>query len=255
MASRLPPPGPEKARDPLPPRKAARPGRLIAVGILAFLLVAALAVLRSPLFMVNQVVVRGTPLPANQLLIAAGIRLPAQFFRIPLSQARQRLLAHPQIQDARLRVEVPGRLVITIQERVPVGAAVSQGGFAYFGRDGKVVEVAPQLAAGLVVLSGLKSSSLRPGDSLPAAARPALDLLAQAGSLSLLPWFSEVHLAPGGRLTVYTRDGTEVLLGDAGQMEEKLRLLRALYSEAQRQGRTLARVDLQAVQSPAVVFR
>ncbi len=172
----------------LPVRRASRPrapavrrasagtrrGR-IAGGVVAVLAAASIwAVSAMPAFDLRQLDVQGATITSSASLdTALGLdTIPhPNVFSIDTTRMRQALLALPTVSDASLAVELPGRLVVHLQERRPILVWASSGQRWLVDVNGLVMAEAPPgdpAAAALPVFSDDRSNRqpLAPGDTI-----------------------------------------------------------------------------------------
>lgn len=221
----------------------------IAVVIVVLLGVAAGTVaLRSPLFEVRRVEVRGNGrlAPAEVRGLVEGAR-GRNLWLLPLDDLARSVTTHPWIARADVRRDLPSTLVVEIEERIPVAWVADPGGGAAVAADGVVVQRRPD-GAGLVVI-GQVDRVEDPG-SVTAAPRPSLRVVA-----SLPPRIrrevAEVSLHGEG-VILSLRSGARVLYGRAESLWAKRATLAALLDWIDENEVPAGLVDLRAPATPAI---
>jgi cell division protein FtsQ len=164
---------------------------------------------RHPYFALHEVVVRGRRrLPAARIRAAAGIVPGMSIWDVDCGRAESRLRDEPWVRSARVRRELPHRVVIQVREERPVAILAtgeSPRTLYYVGAHGHIF--AP-VAAGdprdFPYFTGLGAADLGGGAVIgPRAVRRALALmrlLARDGKG--LGTISEIHIDPTRGLTV-----------------------------------------------------
>lgn len=226
----------------------------LAVGLFSTTL-ALLFFLQSALFTLQSVQLTGAVyLTEAELLSIAGIPYGESVFNIDLRQATERLMAHPRIDRAQVRRKLPSSLEIEIVERTPVAILPYSDGFAAIDHQGRVLMISDQLRLPYPLLTGFdapESTGIYPGAQLQLL--PLHETLAVASALGpdLIAWVSEVQVATSG-ISLLTRDGVVVRLGDTTQLSEKLQTLRALRTSLANDERRLELIDLRVPRTPVL---
>jgi cell division protein FtsQ len=207
--------------------------RTIAIAVAGIVVLALLGtwlVAFSPVFGVRSVDIRGTHvLTADDVRAAAGIRNGTPLVRLDTGAVTQRIEQLPDVASAQVSTSFPSTVVITVDERIPVGYVLRSGSARLVDHDGfeyRTVAHAPTALPRLVVPAGAHGAAVAAAEV--AAALPA-SLRAQVRSVAALD--------PQSITLVLTRDRV-VRWGSADRTAEKARLLPALLR------RSVTSVDL-----------
>ena len=199
--------------------------RLLAVvGVVVALLAIAYGATVSPFLDVDHVVVRGASrtTPAR-LLRDAGIAKGDPLFWLDAGEARTKLEAEPFVARARVTKEWPDTLRVVVTERTPAAWAQGARGIVVVDGTGRVLEHVDAAPAGLPQLLGLRVVP-EPGGTVapsgPARMAGILPPIAAGGTTSVS--------ASAGGMTMLLKAGTEIRLGDAGHLADKLRAMVAV---------------------------
>jgi cell division protein FtsQ len=114
---------------------------------------------------VREIAVEGNDLVAETALRqSCGIIMGAPLFTVNLNRVRAKLLENPCIKEASVERDAPGRIVLSVVERVPVAAAVGSR-LHYLDQEGYVMPAIPSgKVVDVPVLSGsMLSDQLKPG--------------------------------------------------------------------------------------------
>jgi hypothetical protein len=193
------------------------------------------AVRRHPYFAVREIVVRRTGhLAPEAIRAAAGIEPGMSIWDVDAAAVEARLCRTPWVRSARVRRELPGRVVIQVHAFRPVAilalADTGPARFYYLAAGGRIF--AP-VGAGdprdLPYVTGLGTADLD-GPTGPRAIRRALHLLRLAARAPEgLGAVSEVHVVPGRGLTLLAeRPRVPIEMGWGGFEEKLARLGRVL---------------------------
>jgi len=249
LPARLVPP----AAHPLPSRRARRwrrwlggaciAGAAVASAVSLFTLAPRLleAVLAHPFFSVTRFEIEGNARLADQEVLEwLGAKPGMSIWWVDPRVWRAKLLAHPWIQSAQVRRELPRRVEIRIRERWPVAVVRWRGTFQYVDRTGHFLGAAePLRVAEFPLLTLPESAELRPQGELQVGLR-FLRLCARLGYADQI---SEV-VADRSGVTVYPLSSrTAVVLG-RGQWRERLLRSSRVFAAWQGEWDRLERVDV-----------
>ena len=196
-------------------RAAVRATLRIALPLAGLAAVAAVAwrpvaetVRRHPYFALREVVVRHQRrLPAAEIRAAAGIEPGMSAWDVDAAAAEARLRGHAWIRWARVRRDLPHRVVIQVREERPVAILALDGpgaGEYYVAAHGRIfARVGAADSRDFPYLTGVTPDDLRDGEPAgPRALRRALALVRLASRSPSVGAISEVHVDRGRGLTL-----------------------------------------------------
>lgn len=195
---------------------------LAVAGVVVLALVATWLVAFSSVFGVRTIDVRGTHvLTADAVRAAADIKHGTPLVRLDTSAVTKRVEKLPDVESAQVSTSFPSTVVITIEERVPVGY-VRRGGHAVLvdktGDQYRALPAAPHGLPHFVIGKGALARSTGAAVASVAAALPA-KVARQVRSIQALDPSS---------LTLVLTKGRVVQWGSADRTALKARLLPAL---------------------------
>lgn len=209
---------------------------------------------RSSVVALQEVEVTGVErLTAAQVRTAAGLPVGSSTLRLPLAAARDRVQDLPAVATAEVVRTEPVVLTVRVRERQPVLRATSRARSVVLDDD-RVVFGPPCDACGDDTLPEVLLASGVPPDGDVADDRSPLGnaaVVAEALGDDLLAQV-EVLRAPADldQLALVLIDGTEVLVGRAERLDEKLRALAAVRSDLG--ARQVAVIDVRTPLAPVV---
>jgi cell division protein FtsQ len=179
--------------------------RLVTFGILAMIVAAGWALLRSPLLAVDEVAVSGsTHVDRAQVIAASGVGPGTAMMDVSAGRAEARLEALPWVARAEVSRQWPNRVEVTLVDREPIAQVAAGSSFALVDASGRVLQTGVGRAVELPLLAGRFATE--PGTSI-AGAGP---LLRTAAALP-------AHYGRQVREISTTRDGAVALtLADQG---------------------------------------
>ncbi|MDI6710579.1 MAG: FtsQ-type POTRA domain-containing protein [Bacillota bacterium] len=212
----------------------------------ALVLVAAFILIRSSLFEVRQVTVRGNALlPARQVVEASGITLGTNIFRVQLAEAQARLKGLALVKEARLSRDLPGTVVIEITERRPVALINIRGRYWSVAEDGVPLREESLGARALPLITGVAPEGPGLGRVLKIVAAFPGQAVAE---------LSEINLRPDRCLVAYTLEGIEVRLGTAEKPWAQGSMLLSILHAVRREGRPVTYIDLSDPEKAVVMY-
>jgi len=222
-----PRPGERRARDPgstasRPSRKGGWAGRkkavLLTLAAAAIVAVAVWALFGSSLLVVRSVTVTGAgAVPRAEVLRAAGIGPGTPLIRVDTGAVARRVEQITQVQSAQVSRDWPDSVVIVIQERTPVFAVPSDGGFALVDRFGVVVSHVAARPPGMVLFeTAADPGSLRGSPAVRAAVTVLHELPPR-----ILRLVRAVAAPSPGAVTLDLRQGVTVLWGGTDRAAAK----------------------------------
>jgi cell division protein FtsQ len=199
--------------------------RTVLIAVAAAVVVAVLGtwlVAFSPVFGVRTVEVRGTHrLSAEQVRAAADVQHGMPLVRLDTSAITRRVEQLAEVESAQVSTSFPSTVVITVDERVPVGYVVVSGRVRLVDHTGdayREVRRAPHGLPRFVLPTGNVARSTGAGVAAVAAALPA-SILRQVRSIEALDPSSITLVLSGERI---------VRWGSADRTADKARLLPVL---------------------------
>jgi cell division protein FtsQ len=225
-------------------------------GAVALVIVAAVAgawaVAASPLFHVRDVRVRGNRhLSTSEVVRLAGIGTDDNLLTVQPSRVLKGLTRNPWVRTAEIRRELPWTLVVTVEERRPVGWLRTPRGIAVIAGDGTVLVRRKDPPRGIAEL-GEWNGKLRPGERV-GGLQDHLAVLA-----SLPPHLRrkvERASVRRGDVVLHLEGDVRILYGEPKALAAKGDALSRVLRWAEKQGATLAYVDLRVARNPAVRIR
>lgn len=183
----------------------------------------------SPVFGVRTIEVRGNHvLSADRIRVAADISHGTPLVRVDTAAATRRIERLADVASAQVSTSFPSTVVITVEERTPVGYLRQRGGVHLVDRSGdayRTVRTAPRALPRFVVPSG-------PAERRTAA---AVGAVANALPASVRRHVRSIQALDPGAITLVLTGDRVVRWGSADRTALKARLLPALLRHHPRQ--------------------
>ncbi len=132
------------------------------VGIGAFLFV-------SPVFNIVEIEVENAnKISVNTYISLSGLQIEENIFRINKTKIREAIKTESYVEEVEIRRELPGTIIITVEEREPKYRIEKNGGlYMYIDKNGYYLEETTE-NINMPILRGIKTDieSLKPGDRM-----------------------------------------------------------------------------------------
>jgi cell division protein FtsQ len=188
--------------------------------------------------------------PSSEILALAAIPKNQRLFDVDLNQARKRIQANQFIRSVFVNRDIPDRISITVDERVPV-AAIPGEKMLYIDASGMILPPArSEYIFDLPVLTGaLPLAECVPGKLVTSEVlREALQIVVTAQRISddFYRLISEVHIDPAHSIELYSSESGVPMVFGRGDVAGKMVRLEAFWKEfvSQRGAGELQYIDL-----------
>ncbi|MDF9409924.1 FtsQ-type POTRA domain-containing protein [Pelotomaculum isophthalicicum JI] len=211
--------------------------------------------MKSPLFEIKQVVIRGNLYLAEEnIRTEADINMGINIFKINLAAVADKLKMMPMIKDARVTRVLPSTVLINVTERRPLGLLPVGNSFVEVDEEGICLQKAGSGVPGIPIITGIKVDA--PGLGERVKAEHLEDALMMTSGLpdEVINKLSEVHVDQNGQIKAYTLDRIQCRLGEAVDIREKGVVLARILQEMQKQGAKVKYIDLTSVGKPVVKY-
>jgi cell division protein FtsQ len=205
-------------------------------------------------FLIQEIIIEGNDQVEDiEIRRAAQLQIGSNIFEISSEEARNRLLRHPWIDEAKVVRKLPGRIRIEVVERTPV-ALVALDQLYLVSREGVVFKrLGVDDPVDLPVITGIESEQFYDDlDYRTAVLLRSMALLQdyEGAGLSEREPVSEIHFEGANGIEIFVgKDGMNVRLGN-GQHRQKLRRFRQVLERLAREKTRPSYVYLDNVRSP-----
>lgn len=168
--------------------------------------------------------------------------VPVNVWRLDSRELVSILTEHPWIVTAKVIWRWPNRIVIDVQERIPVAQLPSSWGWLLLDKDGKLLP--PPEGVFVFSLPIVTNLDLKSPEQLVSTAR-LMSIVPEDLKDYISEWNAESR-------AFISRSGTEVLMGPPVELEHKFVLLERILEDLALRGERAARIDLRITKNPVV---
>ena len=235
-----------------PVRRARTGGGLRGKAWLLALPIAALLiwlVLSNLVFVIRDVEVVGTQsMAAQDVVRLSGIRLGGRMDAVDMQGIRTSVESTGTLALVDVGRRYPSTLILTVRDRTRDAVILQAGKILVLDTDGYVVSAGDSMPEDAVpYVTGLKPSTYRIGQRLSAtdaaldAMKAVLETLKEQGATG---YVSELNVEDLKDITIITRKGTTVLLGNSDNMAAKIAWMARALQDLESRGESLGRLDV-----------
>jgi cell division protein FtsQ len=229
---------------PAPGQWQALVSRLVAVMLLMFTGWVVYAVFNSSNFYVYEIEVQGNVGVTREEVQATSDLEGLSVFWVDPAAVARRVETLPNVRSAQVKVRLPARVTVTVEERTPV--ILWQTGDAHWWVDAEGVIFPPRadLSNALTIID-TDAQPVSPGETLD----PGIIQTAQS-LRRLLPELPVMNYSRATGASFTTGEGWPVYLGDGHDMDAKLTILVNLRKDLLARGVTPEFIDVRFVERP-----
>lgn len=200
-------------------------------------------------FIIRNVEVTGAQSMSNDAVLrASGIRLGTRLSALDDAAVRANVDATGSLAFVSLEKRYPVTVRLNVRERSRDAMILHAGKMLILDSDGCVVSAGESAPADTVpYVTGLNPTSYRLGaqlDVAPGKLTAMRSVLEALKARDAMAYASELDLENPADLTIITRTGMTVALGDADNMENKIAWMAGALRDLESRGETLGRLDV-----------
>ena len=227
----------------------------IVFGVL-FIVLSFIIILNSKFFAVSEIEIRGnSSVSSEDIILNAGISSCRNIFQIDVGQIEASLLKDLRIASVRTKRKLPDKIIIHIQERVPVCLLSYLNNLLIIGNDSMVMGIQEEAeTVELPVVFGAELKVVKYGEKIESADfQNVLKILSYSDDY-LRQVISEIDLSKLRMILDLPKYNHQVRveLGNTAELDKKLANLRAILLSPDLNG-GLERIDLRVTDLPTVI--
>ncbi len=218
------------------------------IAVLAAIIVIAVF-LDGSVFIIRDVRIEGNcGMEDTDVIRLAGIDMGGKMRHFDEAEVRRNVENTGRLICVSADKELPGTVVITVEQRVPRIVTDYGGSIALMDAEGYVISVTHEMPEGdYLYVTGLSANNAVPGrligaDNLRIEAMAAVIDGIDATGVS--GYISEINVADIDGIYLYSRTGIQVMIGDTNQMENKLIWMKYALIDLEGRGETSGKLDV-----------
>ncbi|HZJ76479.1 MAG TPA: FtsQ-type POTRA domain-containing protein [Oscillospiraceae bacterium] len=157
----------------------------------------------------------------NEIIDISGLVVNRNIFKYNLKEIKKNIKSHSYVKDAEIHRKLPDTIVMRIEERKEYAIILYMGSYIYIDDENTVLRVSDSyMADDNILITGIDFKNFKIGEKIEAINNDDLslvmDLLKVANTTMIYDMISEINISEKNNVRIITLDGSEVLLGDAG---------------------------------------
>ena len=232
------------ALTPAPGRWQTLVSRLVAATLLVFSGWVIYAIFNSSSFYVNGIQVRGNAAVTSMEVFSTSDLEGLSVFWVDPAAVARRVETLPNVRLAHVKVRLPARVIVTVEERTPVILWKTGEADWWVDAEGVIFPPRADLSDTLTIID-TDAEPVSPGEALDPS------IIETAQSLRrLLPELPVMNYSRATGVSFTTGEGWPVYLGDGRDMDAKLTILVNLRKDLMARGVTPEFIDVRFVKRP-----
>ncbi len=192
---------------------------------------------KTSFFYISSIEVNGNEkITDDKLVLASGIIIDENIFKTNLKIAKENILLHPYIKDARIQRKLPNKILININERKETAIIEYIGSYVYIDEEGIVLNILSEKNdKGIIEIDGLEINSPKIGNKIEfkdeEIKHKIFEFINNSRELGLSNSFERVIIDEAHRAVIYMENGGEVAFGTLDDVKYKLNFLISILKE------------------------
>jgi len=233
----------------------ARPSWIETLFFLLLILLVAFILLKSPLFEVRSLEIRGnSQLSREEIEELSGIKLGDNIFKLDFEKAGAKIKKSPLVKNVTIKRFLPAKVVIEVEERHPAALLAIENGLVvvdaegFYLREGFFKEELP-------VITGVEAELPLPGRRINDKKLDTALFVVTRLTPEVLHRLSEIHVDKQQRVYIYTSDGIQGRLGKPSDVAFRGEMFIQVIDSLGQKARDIKYIDLSYTGWPVICFK
>ncbi len=211
--------------------------RLIFIIILLLTSVFFILYTKTSFFHVSSIEVYGNEkITDDKLILASGIMIDENIFKINLKMAKENIMLHPYVKDVKVRRKLPNKILINIDERKEIAVIDYIGSHIYVDEEGIILNILSEKNDEQIMeISGTEIDKPQIGNKIAFRhdnlEKKLLEFINYSRKLGLADSFNIVDIDENGKITIVMNTRAEVAFGTLDDVKYKLKFLVSILKE------------------------
>lgn len=192
---------------------------------------------KTSFFHISSVEVNGNiKITDEKLVLASGIIIDENIFKINLKMVKENILLHPYVKNAVVKRKLPNKILIEIEERNEIAIINYLGSYIYIDEEGVILNILSEKSdEEIIEIAGIEILNPQIGSKLEFAneeIRPRLfEFINSSKVLGLWKFFSKVTIDEEQNVAIQLENGGIVAFGTLDDVKYKLNFLISILKE------------------------
>jgi cell division protein FtsQ len=202
---------------------------------------------------VTVVEVRGNhQLDTGYIVQLSQVNASTHLLRMDKGEVVANLKRDPWIKSASVERHFPSRVVLEVEERVPVAQVASSEGYFLVDETGCLIAGCDAPRKGLLLLEGLPLEGLEPGRNLGCPEFELARVTISEMPEGLKERMSALRISPGKKIVLVAKEGFYVYLGEGEDLARKMEVALLIIEEVLRRYGAIEYIDVTVPENPVI---
>lgn len=231
---------------------------LIFIILLFLTIIFFILLTQTDIFNIKSVQIEGNEtLDSEKILLASGIILKENIFKINLNAVRNNLMLHPYIKEANAYRKIPSKILIKVVERKELLAISYIGSYIYVDDEGYAVNILSSTKDSVPVIEGMDIKSVIIGEKLilndsKVSLTEILEFVKKCKTIGLFSIIDIIYISDNF-LNIHIKDEGIVAFGSLNNVEYKLSFLYEILSTLNKDNVKFKLIDLDKAEDAIIV--
>lgn len=224
--------------------------RLICILIILLISVFFILYTKTSLFHISNIEVCGNDkITDEKLILASGIMIDENIFKINLKTARENIILHPYVKNVKIKRKLPNKILITIDERKEAAIINYIGSYIYIDEEGIILNILSEKKDGQIIeISGIEIDKPEIGKKIAFSNEEIqenlFEFVNESKKLGLSGSFDTAYIDGNGKITICVDNGAEVAFGTLDDVKYKLNFLISILKELKSKNQSFRTIHL-----------
>jgi len=233
--------------------------RLITIIILLVISIFFILYTRTSFFHISAIEVYGNEkIKDDKLILASGIMIGENIFKISLKMAEENILLHPYIKNVDIKRKLPDKIEISVDERKEIAVIDYAGSYIYVDEEGIILNILSEKDNSQIVeINGIEISNPRVSQKVEfnneQIGDNILELLNESRKLGLSNSITTISVDENNKVTFHLDDGGEVAFGTLDDVKYKLNFLVSILKELDAKNQGFKKIHLDKGENAIII--
>lgn len=172
----------------------------------------------------------------EKLVLASGIIIDENIFKINLKMVRENILLHPYVKNVIVKRKLPNKIRIEVEERKEIAVINYIGSYIYIDEEGIILNILSEKNnEEIIEIGGIEILSPQIGNKIEFVDEEieprVFDFINNSNVLGLWKFFNKVTIDENQNVAIHMENGGEVAFGTLDDVKYKLNFLISILEE------------------------
>lgn len=229
--------------------------KIILVTVL-LLLISVPFFLKSNLFRIDKITVKGNVFTNSQNIIQRGsLEKGENYFTISKSKAKREIKKLPYIDNVNIKFNFPGKLTITVSERVALLQIYYDEEYFLIDKDLRVLDKTKEFNPDIIKVTGINMNNYKLGSELYSNEKDISknEFMSKFLSSKLYEYIKSLEILDDG-LQLITKDNIKIMFGAFKNYDYKIRFLEGTLDKIKKENKSVSMILMEKSENPILVL-